>query len=1275
MRNRNGIKLLAVLTAVTISFPIQSLAGEWRQNGNQWQYILENGQIQKDSWLKTDDGKWYHFDENGLMRTGWYQDKDQKWYYLEEGGFMASGWKQIDGKWYYLDKQSGEAILNGYTPDGFYVDGTGAWNGSSSQNSYDDDSSDDDWRSIPGENGGNQPGGEQPGETNPWENKTPVMVEQSGIVSVMGLPYAVISFSNQAEGVEEFRYSVAGKDATSLVTPVTSSGNVVKIPLPDENEHTVAITSGKWTVSVILLNKPGKSSVVEKETAEANISLPSDIPWVVIAEETIPLTQYVKFIRQGDSIFVKSDKTTADALQIQKRASLMSMGLDAVASATEAPPASMEGKEETASIAVLFDLAANHVITDELGIETASGEVFLAKWNALNKKIALNDTLTLSTEAKDLKNRNWKKASELPTYVKYLTDKAGYGTKVELLTGKTDNTIPPQLFSSPSLKGKDALIRLSDVNESWYRSITEISIPYSDMHTYYYQENNTLSKDGKTITLGVDKLGGPMNQTGTYEIIITSFGFEDVKGTLTVVDQAPEFTPTWEDNNGRLKLRANFSYYSDRVNSVTVNGIQLDLGLFSRDINSVYIPYGYLVNGKNTFEIQAEGYEDTSFEIESPASFVTPRKAAEVTVNEVTGGSTSVVFNISSYPEGSQELEWFQALEADHLKLSYSYGAETILSLSKGENSFTVTSKNAISVRSYTMQITIPGYDIVTIAFTPVNGAPAVTQNWNLENYNLKLTSTSSSYLSSYVTKVFLNGRELIKGEGGDYTSSYEGIELFAHNFTAGEPYTIQLHASSYTVKNLEGTAPAELTAPLAGAELHAEPVSKGSEVTVTAGGEASEWLDKISSVTVANSYSSSGTAAAYTKTENGLILNSSNFFSSGVYTITVKAVGYRTVQTTVKILNTVTVKSVINYDEERLELEAGDSYFYDKAIVVLNGTQLKKNTEYTVSGKKLYIPGALLKEEENRLVLNNEEYQKVEMAFDRYIAAKTPPKLEVKMESSMAGENKIVLDVKNGDQEWWDSLNKSYISVKRSLDQTVSDYIQDSEDQLTIELEKELSYYYSYIITISVPGYRSCSVTFNPYQEVPELVENWLENGDLQLSTESYGYFSSTSSAVYLDGVKLVYNQDYTLSSSWPAYNLTIYAKNFKSDEHVVKILNSQYAPYEITLTDLGGRSMINSLEMELILEKPEIETVVEKTDGKNSSEESVPEEVPSEEVLPEEVPSEEVLPEEVLPEEIPSEDNQEEEIDSDEAKVPDQEEDEPEESEDEKVSNSTIE
>ncbi|WP_349944549.1 hemoblobin-interacting domain-containing protein [Lacrimispora sp. BS-2] len=1337
MRNRNKVKLLAVLTAMNLVFTIQPFAGEWRQNEDRWCYILEDGREQRNSWLKTDDGKWYHFDENGIMRTGWYQDTDQKWYYLESDGSMASGWKEINGKWYYLDsdgsmasgwkeingkwyyldKKSGEAIVNGYTPDGYYVDGSGAWNGGSSRNNHDDSSSDDKTsrNNNTGENGNNQPGegnnqpgggNENPGNNgteggeNPWENKSPVILEQTGIVSVMGLPYAVISFSDQAGGTEKFRYSIAGKDATSSVTPVTSSGRIVKIPLPDENTHTLAITSGKWTVSVITLGERGKSAVAEKELMEADLSLPSDIPYVILTKATIPLTQYVKFIRQGDDLFIKPTATTVDTSEVQALANvqspspkveksyilieednrtttgLMRFASDAVASATAAPPASLEGKEETATIAVLFDLAANNIIADSLEIETSSVEAFLSKWESSEKLIALNENLTLSTEAKDLKTRTWKKAEELPRYVKYLTDKGGYGTKVELLTGKTDNTNPPELTIAPSLKGKSAVIQLSEENESWYRSITEIEIPYGETKTHYYQETNTLSSDGKTVTLGVEAISGPMNYAGTYEVTIHSFGFDDVKGTLSVVEQAPNFTPTWEDSNSRLRLKADFSYYADRVKAVTVNGNRLETGSFKNDINSLYISYRYLVNGKNTFEIQADGYENTSFEVESPAGFVTPKKAASVTAREVIDGSSTMVFDIGSCQEGSEEMEWFQALEAGHLKLTYSsYGSVSGLSLTKEGDSFTVTAKStAMSYyNNYTMQIAVPGYDIVTVTFTPVKAPPAVTQQWNLENYSLNLTSSSNAmYLSSYVTKVILNGMELKKGESADYTVSYDrGIEMFAHNFTAGTSYKIELYASSYAMTVLEGTTPADLITPLEAPALKAEAVPKGSDVTVTVSGEAAKWLDKISSITVASSSGSSGSAASYTKTDGELILNSSNFSYSGTYIITVKANGYRTAQAEVKILNTVVVTGAVNYDEERLELSTSDSYFYGNAAVSLNGTQLVKGTGYTTSGSKMiYIPAALLTEEENHLVIYNETYQKVEMSFGKYIAAKSAPKLEIEMGSPLDKENAIVLIAADGDQEWWDSLKQSHISVKRSsTSQTVTGFNASSADQLTIELKDSLSYSYSYTVTISVPGYRSCSLTFTPYQKAPKIEDEWMENGDLKLSTDTFNYFYSSYNTVYLDGEKLVRNTDYSMNTNTSPYSLTIFADKFTSGEHTVRLIYtgySNYAPYEITVITQKSENGLAMEVMELALEKPAAETaenqgeegnkpseenaeenLTEKNEEENLTEENKEENL-TEENQEKETPAEET-PAEESPEDNPTEKNPAEETETD--------------------------
>ena len=39
---------------------------------------------------------------------------------------MATGWVKDSGKWYYL-ASSGNMLRNTYTPDGYYVDDSGAW--------------------------------------------------------------------------------------------------------------------------------------------------------------------------------------------------------------------------------------------------------------------------------------------------------------------------------------------------------------------------------------------------------------------------------------------------------------------------------------------------------------------------------------------------------------------------------------------------------------------------------------------------------------------------------------------------------------------------------------------------------------------------------------------------------------------------------------------------------------------------------------------------------------------------------------------------------------------------------------------------------------------------------------------------------------------------------------------------------------------------------------------------------------------------------------------
>ena len=59
--------------------------------------------------------------------AGWQYINDN-WYLYGEDGTMRYGWQMVDGVWYYLSSK-GICLLDTYTPDGYYVDATGAWDG------------------------------------------------------------------------------------------------------------------------------------------------------------------------------------------------------------------------------------------------------------------------------------------------------------------------------------------------------------------------------------------------------------------------------------------------------------------------------------------------------------------------------------------------------------------------------------------------------------------------------------------------------------------------------------------------------------------------------------------------------------------------------------------------------------------------------------------------------------------------------------------------------------------------------------------------------------------------------------------------------------------------------------------------------------------------------------------------------------------------------------------------------------------------------------------
>lgn len=84
------------------------------------------------------NGNWWAFDESGYIKTGWMRDEDYNgWFYLDPEHGMQTGWVLIDGKWCYFhptsDGRKGILYVGRLTPDGYYVDENGVWDGKDRQ--------------------------------------------------------------------------------------------------------------------------------------------------------------------------------------------------------------------------------------------------------------------------------------------------------------------------------------------------------------------------------------------------------------------------------------------------------------------------------------------------------------------------------------------------------------------------------------------------------------------------------------------------------------------------------------------------------------------------------------------------------------------------------------------------------------------------------------------------------------------------------------------------------------------------------------------------------------------------------------------------------------------------------------------------------------------------------------------------------------------------------------------------------------------------------------
>lgn len=84
------------------------------------------------------NGNWWAFDESGYIKTGWMRDEDYNgWFYFDPEHGMQTGWVLIDGKWCYFhptsDGRKGILYVGRLTPDGYYVDENGVWDGKDRQ--------------------------------------------------------------------------------------------------------------------------------------------------------------------------------------------------------------------------------------------------------------------------------------------------------------------------------------------------------------------------------------------------------------------------------------------------------------------------------------------------------------------------------------------------------------------------------------------------------------------------------------------------------------------------------------------------------------------------------------------------------------------------------------------------------------------------------------------------------------------------------------------------------------------------------------------------------------------------------------------------------------------------------------------------------------------------------------------------------------------------------------------------------------------------------------
>ena len=94
------------------------------QNGKTY-YFDQNCKM-AEGWKQV-AGDWYYFNDYGAAVVKIWLKSGNKWYFMQADGTMARNkWIQWYNKWYYVGSD-GAMYANRYTPDGYWVNGSGVW--------------------------------------------------------------------------------------------------------------------------------------------------------------------------------------------------------------------------------------------------------------------------------------------------------------------------------------------------------------------------------------------------------------------------------------------------------------------------------------------------------------------------------------------------------------------------------------------------------------------------------------------------------------------------------------------------------------------------------------------------------------------------------------------------------------------------------------------------------------------------------------------------------------------------------------------------------------------------------------------------------------------------------------------------------------------------------------------------------------------------------------------------------------------------------------------